>query len=323
MDHFSDHSVEQASLTAANFTNNDYKLTLFDFEINVLDVENVIKRASLKRDIVLSPSFWQKRFQELSNSGLSLGEFLLLLLLSLFLELVLLLLVERRDAPAEVTLYSERILGVIRVGSFLLNQTFLDFWCEIEAIQANHGLLNVEVLVVKMSDLVNATLDLAHHHVCHGHGAQSKRVAVVDVEAIDQERHELVDSALNDLIELVAVHGLVLKSDFFLVNCLNFIEELGFPTVELNTLDVVEGLVDVRHALIVLLTLLLVNLTLVASPDVTHEELTESEEHYDEAVPADVLESEVASSDEVEWALDVVWHGPNEGPNATSLTHYD
>ena len=56
MNHLANHSAEQASLAGADLTNNDHKLTLFDLQVDVLDVEDVVEGARGHRDVVLSLS---------------------------------------------------------------------------------------------------------------------------------------------------------------------------------------------------------------------------------------------------------------------------
>ena len=77
------------------------------------------------------------------------------------------------------------------------------------------------------------------------------------------------------------------------------------------------------HALAVLFVSLFLDLTFVFATEVAHEELTDREDDNNETIPTDVVESEVARHDQVEWALNVARHLPNESPNATSLSHYN
>ena len=43
MNHFANHSTEQTSLACTNLTDNNYEFALLDLQVDVLDVENVVK----------------------------------------------------------------------------------------------------------------------------------------------------------------------------------------------------------------------------------------------------------------------------------------
>jgi len=133
----------------------------------------------------------------------------------------------------------------------------------------------------------------------------------------------LVETAIDDVIDCVAQLHFVFQCDFFLVHFFNFVEELAFPAVKFDAFDVVEGLIDVAHALVVLFAPLLLHVTLFASSDVANQELSHGEDDNNEAIPSDCLESEIAGNDQIEWAFDVVRHRPDECPHAPSLTHDD
>lgn len=93
-----------------------------------------------------------------------------------------------------------------------------------------------------------------------------------------------------------------------MVDFFDFVEELVLPSVKLDSFDVLEGLIDVSHTLVMLLALLLVNLAFSAAANVAHQELTECEHDNDQAVATDVLECEVRGHDEYKWAFNVVRH---------------
>lgn len=105
MYHLTNHRVKQAGFTATNFANYDNKLALFNLEIDILNVENVVECTRLQRNVKHLLFFRQDLLEPLADSCLRLLESLLLLLLGLLLEFVFLLLVEKRDAPAIVSLH--------------------------------------------------------------------------------------------------------------------------------------------------------------------------------------------------------------------------
>ena len=106
-----------------------------------------------------------------------------------------------------------------------------------------------------------------------------------------------------------------------MVQTFDFVEEFVLPSVKLDALNILEGLVDVSHTLVMLLALFLVNLTFIAASDVAHQELSECEQDYDEAVPSNVLEGEIRRYDELEWAFNVVGHRPDKCPDTPRFTH--
>ena len=103
-----------------------------------------------------------------------------------------------------------------------------------------HGLLDSEELVVEPLDLVDVTLDPAHHHVCHRHSTEVQHVTVVNEQPVDDYRQELSEHTLEQFVKLVAVECLVLKSELLLVDSLDFLQEFGLPAVQFHTFDVVE-----------------------------------------------------------------------------------
>ena len=321
MYHLANHRVEQAGLSTANFTNNDYELSFLDLKVNVFDVQDVVETARCDWNVVYFVATRHNLLHPLSNSGLSLLLLLLVLLLRLLLQFVLLLLIQQSDAPAEATLDVKHVLGGVFFLRLLLDEAFLNFGRKVETIETNHGFFDPEVLAVQALDLVDATLDSAHHLVSHCHGTEAENVAVVDVETVDEKWHELMHGSLNELVELVPIQGLVLEGQFFLIDGFDFLEEFALPAVQFDALDVVERLVDVSHAFVVFLSLLLVHLALGTAANVAHDELGYREDDNDEAVPANVRERKVAGNNEVEWALYVIRQSPDEGPNSIRLAH--
>ena len=77
------------------------------------------------------------------------------------------------------------------------------------------------------------------------------------------------------------------------------------------------------HALFSFLARLLINLRLCLLPHVAGQELAKREEDDDEAVPADVLETEVAGAEEHERCLEKLGHLPDKVPYPVRVTHDD
>ena len=174
-----------------------------------------------------------------------------------------------------------------------------------------------------MANMVHSATDLSQHHVGHEHLAKIEGVAIGNIEPVDEERREDVEATVEHIVHFVAEHAAILKRDFFFVELVNLFEELGDPTVELDTLDVLEGLVDVLHALLRFLAFLLVDETLSLLAQVASLELCESLENNDESVPSNVCENKVGGNNEFERSLDVRGHLEDDGPDATSVAHDD
>ena len=112
VDHLTNHGVQETSLATSYLTDNDHKFSLSDLQIDVLDVEDVVKAARLEWDFKLSVgSLGQNLTDHFADSRLRLLDPLLFLLLDLLPDLVFLLFVHCRDAPTEATFHSEGIFG--------------------------------------------------------------------------------------------------------------------------------------------------------------------------------------------------------------------
>jgi len=74
--------------------------------------------------------------------------------------------------------------------------------------------------------MMHSSLDLSQHHVAHEHLAEVKRVAVGNIESIDEERHEDVEATVEHVVHFVAEHAFILKLDFLFVELFNLLEEL-------------------------------------------------------------------------------------------------
>ena len=132
-----------------------------------------------------------------------------------------------------------------------------------------------------------------------------------------------MQASAEEVVELVADVSSVFQVGLLLINVLNLVDKLVLPAVELDALDVLEGLVDVKHSLVTLLPNLLVDILLRVLPVVAEQELRDGEEHDDETVPANRLICEVEGSDEDEGAFEPLRHLPNEIPNSVRIVHDD
>ena len=298
VDHFTNYRIEKAGLSTAYLADDDHELSFFDLQVDVLDAQNMVKTTWWERNVKNLASLRLHLAYPFAKPGLGLFEPLLLLLFSLLLQLFFLFIVQHTDAPTEATLYSESVFRLVILGRrSLINETLLNFGRKVEAIQPNHRILQMEELAIQMVDVVDTALDLPHHNVGHRHRAQVENVAVVYVETIDEEWHELVQESVPEVVELISVERAIIQFHLFLVEAFDFVKEFVFPAIELDSLNVLEGLIDVGHAFVVLLAPLLVNIAFGFTSEVAHQELAESEQDNDEAVPTDVLESEVGGHD--------------------------
>ena len=161
MNHFTNHRVEQTGLAAANCADDNHELSFLNLQVNLLYIQDMVKAARLKWDIVCLYLSRQHLPQPLPKSRLSLLDSLFLFLLRLLLKLVSLLFIQRGYAPAEAALDGEHAFLV--VFFWFLDEASLDFGRKVEAVHSEHRFFNLEVLAVQPLDIVKATEDLAHH----------------------------------------------------------------------------------------------------------------------------------------------------------------
>ena len=58
MDHLAYHRVEQAGLSTANLADDDDELSPLNLQIDVLDIQNVVKAARLDRNVIYFVPRW-------------------------------------------------------------------------------------------------------------------------------------------------------------------------------------------------------------------------------------------------------------------------
>ena len=134
-------------------------------------------------------------------------------------------------------------------------------------------------MLEKMISLVHATPNLSHHHVSHNHLAEGEDIAIICIEAVDEKGHQLVQASANEVVDLVAQLTAILQSSLLLVDVFNFFEELVLPSVELDSLNVLERLVNVQHSLASFLLNLLIDVFLHGLSHIAQGELTEGEDY--------------------------------------------
>ena len=142
--------------------------------------------------------------------------------------------------------------------------------------------------------MVHTALNFSHHDVSHEHSGQVEWVAIPHVETIDEQGHQVLQTAASEVVERITCLALRLEDAFFLVDVLDLVEELVLPAVQLDSLDVLEGLVDVEHALVSLFSHLLREVLLSRLTHIADSKLHQCEKDNDEAIPSDVHEAEVA-----------------------------
>ena len=139
VDHFTDHCIKQASLSTSNRANDDNELSFFYLQVDVLDIQDVVKAARWERNVKVLASLWFHFAHPFANPCLSLFKPFFFSLFSFLLKFIFLLIVQQAYAPAEATLNTESILRfVILVRRLLINETLLNFGREIETIQTHH-----------------------------------------------------------------------------------------------------------------------------------------------------------------------------------------
>ena len=213
------------------------------------------------------------------------------------------------------------VWGVVFLSS--QDETRLGLGRAVELPQLFHALPHAEVLFVEAGYLHNSTLDAVKHDSAESNLTQSEGVSETCVGRKDSERHELFEASAKAVVKLVTEKNSVLDRQLLLVGVLDGVEELVLPAVEFDALDIVEGLVDVEHALLVLCRLLLVDVLLGLAAPVVVRDLGSSEEHHDQAAPAELSRHDVGGSDQVQWAFEIIRAAPNEGPNAVGFAHDD
>ena len=185
-----------------------------------------------------------------------------------------LLLIDRVDAPAIISLHG---YGVLRVGLFscLVDKAFLNFWSTVEFVHTLHcffDFINSSVEVVK---IIDRGLDLRHHGCRESNLSHLESISIIDIEAENYREVTILDYSINKIVDFVAEQFSVTKTCFFLLDVLNLIDEFVLPAVKLDTFDVLEGLVDVEHSLVSLLLDLLVHVLLLALSVVADSKLAE------------------------------------------------
>jgi len=107
--------------------------------------------------------------------------------------------------------------------------------------------------------VTDPSVDAIQHDRSEGHRLNRKIVAKIDVNSEDGEFREPIDDALKDVIKFLPKLLLIFERHLFLENFVDFVDEVGLPAEELDRLDVVEALIDVKAALFLLAILLLSN----------------------------------------------------------------
>ena len=129
-----------------------------------------------------------------------------------------------------------------------------------------------------MLTLANSTLNALKHHSCQGQLAQCECVPQVDVDAEGGQAHETRVHVSQKVVNFGSEEHFVFELNLFFVDFVNLLDEIGLPTKELDSLDVVESLVDVKAALLFLAPLLLTDVFLSLAAHVLHQHVRPREE---------------------------------------------
>ncbi len=108
-----------------------------------------------------------------------------------------------------------------------------------------------------MLTLTDSTLDTLKHHSSQRQLAQCECISQVNVDAESGQAHETRVHVIQKVVNLSSKKHFVFELNLFFIDFVNFLDEIGLPTKKLDSLDVVERLIDVKTALLCLASLLL------------------------------------------------------------------
>ena len=174
-----------------------------------------------------------------------------------------------------------------------------------------------------MPRLEDAILNSLHHHCAEGQLTKCERVTKVVIGSNDKDACKVVDNVPDYVVNFVSEQGLLANCQLFFVDVIDHLGELLLPSKELDSLDVVEGLADVKRALCFLVCLLLSYVLLGLTAKIVAKHTGHGNSYDYQAVPADLLEQNNRSRNQVQGALYEAWRCPDEVPNPVWFSHDD
>ena len=107
-----------------------------------------------------------------------------------------------------------------------------------------------------MLGLADSALDSSKHLLSQSELLDCQRVAEPDIHSESRETDGLRQHSFDEIVDLVAELLLILNLKLLLEDLVNFLDEVGLPAEQLDSLDIVKALIDVETALLPLASLL-------------------------------------------------------------------